>query len=143
LTAVIAGALLMIQFEAVTVLGVTLPAGVFADLNAAGLPLGPLGLAGGAAVGAWVEWALLRRRLGAAIGALGGGAGPYARMLAAAAIGALAGRIVAALVPLTPLPVALLAAGVFGLVYLGVAHVLRLGEARTLCSAALSRLRRR
>ena len=47
LVALVAGAVLMVQFEPVTVLGVTIPAGALASFDALGLPLGPLGLAVG------------------------------------------------------------------------------------------------
>ncbi len=73
LVALVAGAVLMVQFEPVTVLGFTIPAGALAGFDADGLPLGPLGLAAGAAVGAWVEWALLKRALGARLGRVGAG----------------------------------------------------------------------
>src|SRR5690606_19984755 len=49
----VAGAVLMLQFEPVTVLGATFGAGVFGGANVDGVPLGPVGLAAGAALGAW------------------------------------------------------------------------------------------
>ena len=51
LTSAVLGAALMLQFEALTIAGTTLPAGVFATLRIEGLPLGPVGLALGASVG--------------------------------------------------------------------------------------------
>ena len=69
------------------------------------------------AVGAWVEWWLLKRRLVARIGAVGTGAGQLARMAAAALVAAAVARAVTAFVPWGPLPTALLVAGVFGAVY--------------------------
>jgi len=144
LTAAIAGAALMVQFEPIALFGMPIPAGVFAGANVAGVPLGPLGLAAGAAVGAWLEWLLLRRRLRARIGTVGAGAAPLARMFGAAVLAAAAGRgVKLAIGALAPLPAALIVAGVFGVVYLGAAHALGLGEARLLFAAFRRRLRGR
>jgi putative peptidoglycan lipid II flippase len=143
LTAVVAGATFMVQFESVTVLGVTIPAGVLADVRAAGIPLGPLGLAAGAAVGAWVEWALLRRRLKLQLGGVGAGLAPLARMFAAALLAAAAGRGLGAVVSVAPLLAAALIAGLFGTVYFAAAYLLGLDEARALATTLLRRLRRR
>jgi putative peptidoglycan lipid II flippase len=130
LTAAGAGALLMVQFEPVTVAGLAIPAGAFADVRAAGVPLGPIGLALGATLGAWLEWTLLRLSLRRRIGPCGAGAGALARMFGAALAAAAAGRAVAWLAHSRPLPAALLAAGVYGVAYFAAAHVLGLGEAR-------------
>jgi putative peptidoglycan lipid II flippase len=142
-TAFVAGAVLMVQFEPVTLLGRTIPAGVFAGANVAGVPLGPLGLAIGAALGAWVEWWLLKRRLAVAVGHVGAGAALLTRMALAALLAAAAGRAVAMLLPWPPLPVAALAAAVFGAVYFAAASVAGLGEARALPGALLRRVRGR
>ena len=48
--------------------GSTIPAGALASFEALGVPLGPLGLAVGASLGAWVEWVLLKRALAAQAG---------------------------------------------------------------------------
>ena len=142
LTAFIAGSLLMVQFEPVSLFGRTLPAGVFAGSNVAGVPLGPLGLAVGAAAGAWLEWWLLKRRLVAKIGAVSTGAGQLARMLGAALVAAAVARAITALVPWAPLPTALLVAAAFGVVYFVAARVAGLAEARALPAALLRRVRR-
>lgn len=143
LTAVVVGSLLMVQFESVTLLGLTIPAGVFADVRAEGVPLGPLGLAAGAAVGAWVEWALLYRQLTAELGSsVGGGWHALARTAAAALVAAAAGRGAIMAVALPPVPAALIAATVFGGVYLAAARVLGLREARVLLGSVLRRVRR-
>ena len=137
------GAVLMVQFEPVSLLGVAIPAGAFASYTAVGLPLGPLGLAAGAALGAWVEWVWLRRRLGVALGAVGAGFGRLARMFAAALVAAAAARGADVWLTMTsPLFAGLLAAAVFGVVYLSAARLLGLDEARTLLGAALRRVRR-
>jgi putative peptidoglycan lipid II flippase len=138
--ALLAGAVLMVQFESVTVLGVTIPAGAFAELAAGGAPLGVLGLAAGAALGAWVEWALLKRALLPKIGRVGAGAAPLARMFAAALASA-AGAYAAHryLLSLQPLLQAAAVAAVFGGLYLALAAGLGVEQARTL----LTRLRRR
>lgn len=143
LAAAVAGSALMLQFEPVTVFGRLIPAGVFAGLEVAGLPLGPVGLALGAAVGAWLEWALLRATLRRRIGAVGAGAGPVARMFGAALVGTAAGLAVRAAAPeLAPLPLAIVVAAVYGMVYFGVARLLGLAEARAVFDALLRRARR-
>jgi putative peptidoglycan lipid II flippase len=144
LVAAIAGAVLMVQFESVTVLGTTLPAGLLGGFDVDGIPLGPVGLALGAALGAWVEWGLLRRRLAPAIGAVGAGAGHLVRMFAAAALAAAAAwgaRLVLSAWP--PLALAVAVAGVFGCAYFAAASALGLDESRVLFRALLRRARRR
>jgi putative peptidoglycan lipid II flippase len=143
LAALAAGVLFMLQFESVTVLGRTVPAGMFGGMTVAGLPLGPVGLAASSAVGAWLEWALLRARLRARIGAVGAGAANVARMFAAAALAAAAAYGArAALAGFGPLPVALIVAAVFGVAYFAAARALGLAEARVLVAALLRRVRR-
>jgi putative peptidoglycan lipid II flippase len=139
LVALVGGAVLMLQFEPITVLGVTIPAGALASLEVLGLPLGPLGLAMGAALGAWVEWALLKRTLAARLGSVGAGAVPLAQMFAAAGVAAAGGLAVSrALTSLHALIEAAVVAAVFGSVYFAVAAALGLEQARAL----LRRLRR-
>jgi putative peptidoglycan lipid II flippase len=143
LVALLAGASLMVQFEPVTVLGVTIPAGALASLEAEGAPLGPLGLAAGAALGAWVEWALLKRALAAQVGHVGAGASPLARMFAAALVAAVAAYLMKrALIGVPPLPTGLCVAAVFGAVYVVAARALGLEQARALTAALLRRVRR-
>jgi len=143
LTAVVAGAVLMVQFESVTVLGLTIPAGVFAEVRVAAVPLGPLGLAAGAALGAWVEWALLWRRLNRQLGGVGAGLQPLARMFVAALVAAAAARGLGTVVAVAALPRAMLLAGVFAAVYFAAAYLFGLGEARAVAAALLRRVRRR
>ena len=141
LAAAVAGTVLMLQFESVTIGAVTIPAGVFGDLRVQGLPLGPVGLALGAAVGAWLEWKLLRRALGSRIGAVGIGAGELARVLGAALAGAAAGYGVQILAAgLHPLLVAALVVAAFGVVYLGLAHLLGVSEARAFAGLLFRRV---
>jgi putative peptidoglycan lipid II flippase len=142
LVAFLAGSLLMVQFEPVSVLGLTIRAGLFAGAAVDGLPLGPVGLASGAAVGAWLEWWLLRRRLAARIGSVDLGAALLTRMAAAALGAAVVARGVAAVVPWSPLPTALLATAGFGVVYFAAARLAGLAEASELSAALLRRLRR-
>ncbi len=133
LVALVGGAVLMVQFEPVTVLGMTISAGALASFDAEGLPLGPLGLAAGAALGAWVEWALLKRALAARLGSVGAGAVPLARMFVAAGIAAAvafaAGR---GLTNLYALLEAAAVAAVFGAIYFALAAALGLEQARAL-----------
>jgi putative peptidoglycan lipid II flippase len=140
LVALVAGAALMVQFEPVTVLGVAIPAGAFASFDAMGVPLGPLGLATGAALGAWIEWALLKRALARQLGRVGAGGGALVRMFAAALVAA-AGAYGAAraLTGAHALLEAAVAAAVFGALYFALAFALGLEQARGL----LQRLRRR
>jgi putative peptidoglycan lipid II flippase len=136
-----AGALLMVQFEPVVAFGWQLPAGVFAGVGVAGQPLGTLGLAAGATLGAWLEWLLLRRELKKRLGPVDAGLGYLARAAAAALAGAVVGRCLA-LVPLPPLPTAVLAAAGFGVTYLFVARRLGLAEAAGALAALQRRMRR-
>jgi putative peptidoglycan lipid II flippase len=139
-----AGALLMLQFEPVTIFGVALPAGAFAEADVSGVPLGPVGLALGASLGAWLEWALLRRRLDRAIGKARTGFAMLLRMLGAAGVAAAAGYAVRmTLADAHLLVTALAVAATFGTVYLGVGMMLGLPPAQSFAAAALRRLPRR
>ena len=144
LVAGICGALLMLQFEPVTLKSFTIPAGVFANVRVAGLPLGPVGLALGAAIGAWLEWTLLYRGLTRRIGAVGAGGSQLARMFVAAifaATVAYAARL--GVSHLHPLIVAGIVVSIFGIVYFGVARLLGLAEAQVVIDSLLRRLRKR
>ncbi len=144
LTSGLVGAALMIQFEPVTLGGWTIPAGVFANVRVAGLPLGPVGLAFGAAVGAWLEWTLLRGRLARRIGVVGTGGAQLVRMFGAAlAAAAVAHAVRIAVSSLHPVPLAAVVAATFGVVYLSVARALGLAEARVFVDSLLRRVRRR
>jgi hypothetical protein len=95
-------------------------------------------------LGAWVEWLWLRRRLGVALGGVGAGVGRMARMFVAALIAAAVARWLAVLVAaLDPLPTAAIVAALYGTVYLGLAALLRLEEARALGGAVARRIVRR
>jgi putative peptidoglycan lipid II flippase len=144
LVAAIAGALLMTQFEAITVGSVALPAGVFADLNVSGAPLGPVGLALGAALGAWIEWGLLHRQLRRRVGPVGVGASHHGRALGAALMAAfVAYGLKLALADVHALVTVLLVATAFGLTYFGAARALGLDEARVLLGSMARRIRGR
>jgi putative peptidoglycan lipid II flippase len=143
LVALVAGAVLMVQFESITVLGRTIPAGMLASYDTSGVPLGPLGLALGAALGAWVEWLLLRRALAASLGRVGAGAPALARMFAAALLAAVAGYFTRRwLVGMYESLAALIVAAVFGAVYLAAARALGLDQARTFTTRLARRFRR-
>jgi putative peptidoglycan lipid II flippase len=142
LASAIAGAVLMTQFESVMIGSLTIEAGLFGDLRVAGLPLGPVGLALGATIGAWLEWVLLRSRLASRIGAVGAGGGELTRTFGAALAGAAAGYAIRFAVPsLHPIAVALIVTGAFGLVYLAVARALGVGEARAFIDSLARRAR--
>jgi putative peptidoglycan lipid II flippase len=136
----LAGFALMVQFEPIAFAGVRVPAGIFEHWRIGGSPLGPVGLALGAAVGAWLEWTLLHANLAKRIGDCGAGAARLAKTFGAAIVAAAAGhgvRLTA--VGLHPLLLAVIVVVVFGAVYFAVARVLGLEEA----GAALAALRRR
>ncbi len=153
LVAAVVGSVLMIQFEPVTIRSLVIPAGVFANVRVAGLPLGPVGLALGAAAGAWLEWVLLHRALEKRIGAVGAGASHLVKMFIAAVVAAAAGygtgyvashsatQIASA--SLHPVPMAALVLGVFGIVYFVIARALGLTEAEIVMDSVLRRFRRR
>lgn len=135
------GVVLMLTFEGVRVerWGMDIPAGPLGHLRVGGQPLGVFGLTLGAGMAAWVEWWMLKRALRARIGAVGAGAGPLARMFAAALAGAGAGWGVRLLLPdrVIPLIAGVLVLGAYGVVYFGVAAALGLDQS----SAVLRRIR--
>jgi len=144
LMAAICGAALMLQFQPITIGSLTIPGGLFTDVRVAGSTLGPVGLALGAAAGAWLEWTLLYRSLRKRIGDVSAGASHLARMFGAAIIAAATGYAVKwAIGPMHAIIVAALVLGTFGVVYLGVARVLGLSEAEVFMGAVMRRLRRR
>jgi putative peptidoglycan lipid II flippase len=145
LVSLAAGAVLMVQFEPITLFATRMPAGAFAAVTAEGIPLGPVGLALGAALGAWVEWSLLRRRLRAMIGAVGASARLLVRAAGAAAIAAVLAYVMATQTPpsLSALVTAALVGAIYGLAYVAAARLLGLGEARALLDGIERRLRRR
>jgi putative peptidoglycan lipid II flippase len=123
---------------------VAISAGIFADDRIAGLPLGPLGLAAGASIGAWLEYALLRGRLARSLGRVDAGGARLARTFAAALAAAAVGygaRVAAT--GAHPLLAAAVVAAAFGAAYLGVAHALGLEEARGLLDGVARALRLR
>lgn len=104
--------------------------------------LGALGLALGAAAGAWLEYVLLRRAVGRRIGSTRLGGGHLRRTLVAVAAASAAGLAVRPLLDgLPPLVAGPLAAGALGAVYLAAAWRLRVPEAAGLVSAVRRRLR--
>jgi hypothetical protein len=98
-------------------------------------------LALGAALGAWLEWALLYRALRARLGAIGTDAGSLIRMVTAALAAAAVGfALKLALGELAPLPRALLVALLYGTAYFAAARVLGLTDARALLDSVRRRL---
>jgi putative peptidoglycan lipid II flippase len=108
------------------------------------LRLGAVGLALASAVGAWVELALLRRRVARRFGPtrLGGGqlGGAVAASAVAAAVAIAVRLALPALPPLLAGPIVL---GVFGVVYLTAARRLGIPEAATLVATARRTVHRR
>lgn len=144
LMAAICGAGLMLQFQPVTIGSLTIPGGLFTDVRIAGSTLGPVGLALGAAAGAWLEWTLLYRSLRKRIGDVGAGSSHLIRMFGAAIIAGAAGYgVKLVLGPMHPIIVAALVLGTFGILYLGIARVMGLSEAQVVIGAVMRRVRRR
>jgi putative peptidoglycan lipid II flippase len=143
LVAALLGFGLMVQFEPVSLFGLQLGPGIFADRRIGGQPLGPVGLAVGAGVAAWLEWYLLRRALRRRMGGVGAGAAPLARMFGAAVAAAAAGWGVRLLLPpLNSILLGILILGAFGVTYLAIAAALKLEETRTVLSRVDGLLRR-
>ncbi len=144
LMAALCGAVLMLQFQSVTVGSLTIPGGLFTDVRVAGSSLGPVGLALGAAAGSWLEWTLLYRSLRKRIGDVSAGLSHLARMFASALIAGVAGYAVKwAIGAMHPIIVAVLVLGTFGVVYFGVAWLTGLSEAKAVMGSVMRRLRRR
>lgn len=140
----VAGAVLMAQFEPVRLGALAIPAGVFGHAAVAGLPLGPVGLALGAALAAWVEWGLLHGGLVRRIGAVGARRAPLLKTLGASAGACAAGLAVAAVLRgAHPFARAVGVAAAFGAVHVGLGRALGLPEAAALLGALLGRFRRR
>jgi putative peptidoglycan lipid II flippase len=139
----LAGGALMLQLEPISLGSITIPAGLLAGLDIDGISLGPVGLAIGASLGAWLEWALLRGPLMRQLGRIEVGAGHYARMFTAALIAAALGYGVSLpLRDLHPLLTALVVGGVFSLSYFVAARSLGLSEAGVVFDALVKRTRR-
>jgi putative peptidoglycan lipid II flippase len=103
------------------------------------LRYGALGLTGSAGVAGWIEFAFLRRGIGARIGACHLPKGLLPRLWASAAAATAAGLLVKiALPPVHPVMRAAVVLAIFGATYLGVALALKVDEA----SRALGRARR-
>ena len=134
------GLSLMLTFEPVTVGSVRFPGGWLEDVRVGGKLLGPLGLALGSGVAAWIEWALLKRALRQRIGAVGARGSMLARMFAAALAGAAAAWGVRTLLPgWDPLITGVLVLGTYGAVYFSVAAALGLEQAGALFRRVLRR----
>jgi putative peptidoglycan lipid II flippase len=101
---------------------------------------GAAGLTASAGLAGWVEFALLRRTLGARIGAARVSASYLGRLWASAIVGAVAGFAVKLAVGTSrPLVVGVLALSLYGLVYLAMTVAFRVPEARRLPQRLLRR----
>jgi putative peptidoglycan lipid II flippase len=108
-----------------------------------GKPLGVVGLSTAAAVGAWVEWGLLRRFLRQRMGHVGAGGPALLRMLGAAFAGAAVARgVLFLLPPLHPILLAGITVPLFGVVYFFAARALGVEEATAMMDRYVRRLRR-
>jgi len=97
-------------------------------MGIAGIRLGAAGLALGASAGAWVEYVLLRRGLGRAVGPHGAGVGPLVRMALAASLAGGVGVAIQSLAgPGHPALVAVETLLPFGVVYLSAAAAMGVG----------------
>lgn len=142
--------LLMTQFEAIPSQGIgalgigagALDWGLLRGITVEGRSLGPVGLAAGSGIAAWIEWCLLRRELRTRIGAVGARRAQLARMVAAAALAAGAGWGIHLLTGnLPPLLDGLFVFTGFGLVYLLSAATFGLQEVRTVADRFTRRSR--
>jgi putative peptidoglycan lipid II flippase len=108
-----------------------------------GNSLGAVGLTVAAGVAAWVEWALLRRRLRARIGDVGAGGRTMGRLLAAALIAvAAAFGIKLLLVPdMHPALVGVTVLAAYGIVYFALAIAFGVEAARANVGRVLRRFR--
>jgi putative peptidoglycan lipid II flippase len=112
--------------------------GWFAALRLPGLLVigpewGAAGLTASAGVAGWLEFALLRRRLGTRIGATGLPAGLLPRLWVAAGLSAASGWLALTYLPaLHPVPAAVIILGAYGAIYLLVARAFGVQEARDL-----------
>jgi putative peptidoglycan lipid II flippase len=152
-TAAILGFFLMIQFEpipsqAVVTRFFTIPAmsvdwGMLANVTVSGRSLGPVGLAAGSGLAAWLEWELLRRALRDRIGPVGARLGLVGRMFGAALTAAAAGWGVRLLLDdVHPLAMGFVVFSIYGIVYFGIAGALGLQEAERVRARLLARFRR-
>jgi putative peptidoglycan lipid II flippase len=110
--------------------------------RAMGIPeiWGAAGLTASAGIAGWVEMLMLRRTLNSRIGQTGLPLGYVAKLWAAALAGAVAGWVIKLVLPIMhPALSSILILSGYGVVFLGMALVMRVPDA----SAAISRLRRR
>jgi putative peptidoglycan lipid II flippase len=130
--AAVLGFVLMTQFEPIHIrwLDLHVPAGLWADARIGGQPLGASGLALGAGLAAWLEWALLRRALRSRLGPVGVGAGYLGRLFAGATAGAVVGWGLRALVEVHPVVQGVLVMAGFGAAYFALTSLLGIAEAR-------------
>jgi putative peptidoglycan lipid II flippase len=136
-TSALLGATLMLLLEPITVRGFTISLGT--GITILGRPIGAAGLAAGAGLAAWLEWALLRRAVARRIG-VPAAASVLSRLILAAAIAAAVARALLYVLPPLSLMISLFAVMVpFGVLYFGLASLFGVGEVRT----ALKRFTRR
>lgn len=129
------GFFFMVQFEAVTLFGITVGPGYFSDLSVNDgdrtLFFGAVGLALGSALAAWVEWFLLRYKLHKTLGPVGTGTRALLPLFAASLLATAAAWGIRFLLPtLHPIFEAAAVLGTFGVVYFPVAALLGVKEAR-------------
>jgi putative peptidoglycan lipid II flippase len=128
---IVLGIILMLAFEGVDSGVLHIPGGPLSGVRVAGRQIGVFGLALGAGIAAWVEWALLKRALHRKIGGAGARGTVLARMFVAAGIAAAVGwGIKLALPPVSSLVSGVVILGAYGVVYFVAAAALGLGEAR-------------
>ncbi|HEX6133924.1 MAG TPA: murein biosynthesis integral membrane protein MurJ [Longimicrobiales bacterium] len=126
-SAILSGTL-MILLEPITVRGLTIGRG--GAVTILGNPVGAAGLAAGAGMAAWLEWLLLRSAVHRRIGNTSAGT-VLLRLFAAALVAAAAARGLLLVLPSLPLLISVVIVLVpFGLIYFGVASLLRVEEAK-------------
>jgi putative peptidoglycan lipid II flippase len=136
-TSAIIGAVLMGLLEPIEVFGMSI--GRTEAITVLGNPVGAAGLAAGAAVGAWLEFILLRRNLGGRIGDATAAAVLLRLFLAALAGAAVARGLLWVLPPMPRILALLVALAPFGAVYFGLAHAMGVEEVSTAVRRVLAR----
>lgn len=94
-------------------------------VNPAHSPYGPVGLAAASGLAAWIEWALLRRRLHSRLHGIGVGRSLLLKLLGIAVAAALVARGIEVFLPdSSPLVVAAIVLPPYAVIYLGAVHFL-------------------
>lgn len=135
------GFAIMAQFEPMPAVG--WQGGAFVAFRFGELHAGAAGLALGAGITSWLEWALLRRALTRAIGPIGVPGAHLGKLIGSALLASAVGVGLHWTVPrVHPIIDAIVCCGGFGVVYLGMTGALGIGESAALVNRVLRRFKR-